>query len=70
VKDIRKRHLEKKYGKPNLKNLRTLAIDEIFNGKGQKTYADKEVITTSILRMRPARLRKGLGVSRYSLDCG
>jgi transposase len=36
VKDIHKRRLEKEYGKPNLKNLRTLAIDEIFNGKGQK----------------------------------
>jgi transposase len=36
VKDIHKRHLEKKYGKLNLKNLRTLAIDEISNGKGHK----------------------------------
>jgi transposase len=36
VKDIHKRHLKKKYGKPNLKNLHTLAIDEISNGKGHK----------------------------------
>jgi transposase len=36
VKDIHKRRLEKKYGKPELKNLRTLAIDEISNGKGHK----------------------------------
>jgi transposase len=36
VKDIHKRQLEKKYGEPDLKNLRTLAIDEIFNGKGHK----------------------------------
>ena len=36
VKDIHKRHLEKKYGKPDLKNLRTLAIDEIANGKGHR----------------------------------
>ena len=36
VKNIHKRHLQKKYGKPSLKNLRTLAIDEISNGKGHK----------------------------------
>jgi hypothetical protein len=28
-------------------------------GKRRKTYADKEVVTTSILRVRPARLRNG-----------
>jgi transposase len=36
VKNIHKRHLEKKYGKPKLKKLRTLAIDEIFNCKKHK----------------------------------
>jgi transposase len=36
VKDIHKRHLKKKYGEPDLKNLRTIAIDEISNGKGHK----------------------------------
>jgi hypothetical protein len=40
-------------------------IDEIrrngvtLSSKISKTYADKEVISTSILRMRPARLQNG-----------
>jgi transposase len=36
VKDIHKRSLEKRYGKPSLKGLRSIAIDEISNGKGHK----------------------------------
>jgi transposase len=36
VKSIHKRCLEKKYGKPELKNLRSLAIDEIYSGKRHK----------------------------------
>jgi transposase len=36
VKDIHKRYLKKQYGAPSLKNLRSLAIDEISNGKGHK----------------------------------
>lgn len=33
VKDIHKRHLRKKYAKPPLKNLRVIAIDEMYLGK-------------------------------------
>lgn len=33
VKSIQKRHLEKKYGNPNLRKLKRIAIDEIFVGK-------------------------------------
>jgi transposase len=36
VKDIHKRHLNKKYKTPNLKNLHKIAIDEISCGKGHK----------------------------------
>lgn len=36
VRDIEVRHLEKKYKKPKLKQLRRIAIDEIYLGKGMK----------------------------------
>ena len=36
VKDIHKRHLNKKYKNPSLKNIYKIAIDEIYCGKRQK----------------------------------
>jgi transposase len=36
VKDIQKRYLSKCYGRPRLKNLRRIAIDEISIGKGHR----------------------------------
>jgi len=36
VKDIHKRYLNHKYGNPSLKDLNSIAIDEIYNGKKQK----------------------------------
>ena len=36
VKDIHKRYLHRHYGKPSLKHLKSIAIDEIYNGKKQK----------------------------------
>ena len=36
VKDIHKRYLNHKYGKPSLKDLKSIAIDEIYNGKKHK----------------------------------
>jgi transposase len=36
VKDIQKRDLSRRYSKPNLKNLRKIAIDEIAVGKGHR----------------------------------
>jgi transposase len=36
VKDIHKRYLQKNYGNPPLKHLKSIAIDEIYNGKEQK----------------------------------
>ena len=36
VKDIRKRHLQARFGKPRLKNLRRIAIDEISVGHGRR----------------------------------
>ena len=36
VKDIHKRHLDKKYKTPSLKNLHKIAVDEISCGKGHK----------------------------------
>lgn len=33
VKSIQKRHLEKRYGNPNLRQLKRIAIDEIYVGK-------------------------------------
>ena len=36
VKEIHKRYLGRKYGEPNLKNLKSIAIDEIYNGKKKK----------------------------------
>jgi len=36
VKDIQKRHLKRRYGRPRLKDLRLIAIDEIAIGKRQR----------------------------------
>ena len=36
IKDIHKRYLNRKYGTPSLKDLKSIAIDEIYNGKKQK----------------------------------
>jgi transposase len=36
IKDIQKRHLSRRYAKPNLKNLRQIAIDEIAIAKGHR----------------------------------
>lgn len=36
VKDIQKRHLQRKYARPRLKHLRLIAIDEISIGKGHR----------------------------------
>jgi transposase len=36
VKEIHKGYLEQKYGKPSLKHLESIAIDEIYNGKKKK----------------------------------
>jgi transposase len=36
VKEIHKRYLAQKYGCPSLKNLKNIAIDEIYNGKKKK----------------------------------
>ena len=36
VKDIQKRHLTRRFGRPKLKNLRRIAIDEISIGKGHR----------------------------------
>jgi transposase len=36
VKDIQKRHLQKRFSKPKLKHLRQIAIDEISVGKGHR----------------------------------
>jgi transposase len=36
VKDIQKSHLERKYGHPDLKGLRQIAIDEIAIAKGHR----------------------------------
>lgn len=36
VKDIQKRHLQRKYARPRLKHLRRIAIDEISIGKGHR----------------------------------
>lgn len=36
IKDIQKRHLQRKYARPRLKHLRRIAIDEISIGKGHR----------------------------------
>jgi transposase len=36
VKEIHKRYLAQKYGEPSLKDLKSIAIDEIYNGKKRK----------------------------------
>lgn len=36
IKDIQKRHLRRRYGKPKLKHLRRIAIDEIAIGRGHR----------------------------------
>ena len=38
VKDLVKERLERDYGRPQLKGLRYLSIDEIYVGKAQKFY--------------------------------
>jgi len=36
IKDIQKRHLKRRFGKPKLKHLKQIAIDEISTGKGHR----------------------------------
>ena len=36
IKDLQKRHLKRRYGKPKLRNLKQIAIDEISIGKGHQ----------------------------------
>jgi transposase len=38
VKDIQKRHLQRRFGKPKLKHLREIAIDEVAVGKGHRYF--------------------------------
>jgi transposase len=38
IKDIQKRNLERRFGKPKLKNLKEIAIDEVAVGKGHKYF--------------------------------
>jgi transposase len=38
VKDIQKRHLQRRFGKPKLKKLREIAIDEVAVGKGHRYF--------------------------------
>jgi transposase len=36
VKDLQKRHLQKRFGKPKLRKLKEIAIDEVASGKGHR----------------------------------
>jgi transposase len=38
IKDIQKRHLQRRFGKPKLKNLKEIAIDEVAVGKGHRYF--------------------------------
>jgi transposase len=38
IKDIQKRNLQRRFGKPKLKNLQEIAIDEVAVGKGQRYF--------------------------------
>jgi len=38
IKDIQKRNLARRFGKPKLKNLKEIAIDEVAAGKGHKYF--------------------------------
>jgi transposase len=38
IKDIQKRNLQRRFGKPKLKNLKEIAIDEIAIGKGRRYF--------------------------------
>lgn len=38
IKDIQKRNLQRRFGKPKLKNLKEIAIDEVAVGKGHKYF--------------------------------
>lgn len=38
IKDIQKRNLQRRYGKPKLKNLQEIAIDEVAVGKGHQYF--------------------------------
>jgi transposase len=38
VKDIQKRNLQRRFGKPKLKNLKEIAIDEVAIGKGHRYF--------------------------------
>jgi transposase len=38
IKDIQKRNLERRFGKPKLKNLKEIAIDEVAVGKGHRYF--------------------------------
>src|SRR5258708_3574967 len=38
IKDIQKRNLQRRFGKPKLKNLKEIAIDEVAVGKGHRYF--------------------------------
>ena len=42
IKDIQKRNLQRRFGKPKLKNLKEIAIDEIAIGKGHAYFMSRD----------------------------
>ena len=49
IKSIQKKHLEKKYGRPKLKNLKRIAIDEIYIGKRGYLTIVLDVLTGAVV---------------------
>ncbi len=49
IKDIQKRYLQKKYAKPNLRELRQIAIDEIYVGKNRYLSVVLDVLSGAVV---------------------
>jgi transposase len=49
IKDIQKRNLQRRFGKPKLKNLKEIAIDEVAVGKGHRYFTLVLDLTTGAI---------------------
>src|SRR5258707_11853634 len=63
IKDIQKRNLQRRFGKPKLKNLKEIAIDEVAVGKGHQYFTLVLDLTTGAV----AYVGDGKGVAALTL---
>ena len=64
IKEIQKRHLKRRFGKPRLKHLKQIAIDEISTGKGHRYVT----IVMDLASGAVVHVGEGKGAMRCSLS--